>query len=97
MSGVLHAVLNAVNIAALAYFAILNVVYFVLMVLGWRGINAYLDRRLVTNYTALADSTHAPPISIIVPAFNEEPVIVDVSVIWTRRDGHLPELSAAAW
>ncbi len=86
MSGVLHAVLNAVNIAALAYFAILNVVYFVLMVLGWRGINAYLDRRLVTNYTALADSTHAPPISIIVPAFNEEPVIVDVVRALLRAD-----------
>ena len=86
MSGFLYSVLYAINIAALAYFAILNIVYFVLMVLGWRGINAYLDRRLVTNYAALADSTHAPPISIIVPAYNEEPVIVDVVSALLRAD-----------
>ncbi len=65
------------NFAMLAYFAVLNVIYTVLLVLGWRAIATYVRRRRLVDYDEIARSPLTMPISLIVPAYNEGPVIVD--------------------
>ncbi len=65
------------NAFMLGYFFLLNAVYTLLVVLGWRGISDYVKRRGMIDYATIAGSELTTPISIIVPAFNEEPVIVE--------------------
>ena len=65
------------NFAMLAYFALLNLIYTVLLVLGWRAISAYVRRRRLIDYDEIARSPLTMPISLIVPAYNERLVIVD--------------------
>ena len=65
------------NFAMLAYFAVLNLIYTVLLVLGWRAISAYVRRRRLIDYDEIARSPLTMPISLIVPAYNESAVIVD--------------------
>jgi cellulose synthase/poly-beta-1,6-N-acetylglucosamine synthase-like glycosyltransferase len=94
----------------LGYFVVLNAVYTLLVVLGWRGISDYVRRRGVIDYSTIEASELTTPISIIVPAFDEEPVIVEsvramlraryprlevVVVNDGSRDGTLAALQAA--
>jgi cellulose synthase/poly-beta-1,6-N-acetylglucosamine synthase-like glycosyltransferase len=69
--------LVAFNYGMLAYFAVLNVIYTVLLVLGWRAIATYVRRRRLVDYDEIARSPLTMPISMVVPAYNEGPVIVD--------------------
>ncbi len=65
------------NFLMLVYFAVLNVIYTVLLVLGWRAISTYVRRRRLIDYDEIARSPLTMPISMVVPAYNEGPVIVD--------------------
>jgi cellulose synthase/poly-beta-1,6-N-acetylglucosamine synthase-like glycosyltransferase len=69
--------LVAFNYGMLGYFAVLNVIYTVLLVLGWRAIATYVRRRRLVDYDEIARSPLTMPISMVVPAYNEGPVIVD--------------------
>jgi cellulose synthase/poly-beta-1,6-N-acetylglucosamine synthase-like glycosyltransferase len=67
----------ALSVVAFVYFTFLNGVYLMLTVLAWRPITAEARAR---RYLGLADifaSPLTPGISVIVPAFNEEAVIVE--------------------
>jgi cellulose synthase/poly-beta-1,6-N-acetylglucosamine synthase-like glycosyltransferase len=64
-------------IATLTYFVLLNGIYLVLTAIAWRGIT---QRRRERAYSATAEvfsSPLTPPISILVPAYNEEAGIVE--------------------
>lgn len=69
--------LEVFNAFMLGYFFLLNAVYTLLVVLGWRGIKDYVKRRGMIDYKTIAGSELTTPISIIVPAYDEEPVIVE--------------------
>jgi cellulose synthase/poly-beta-1,6-N-acetylglucosamine synthase-like glycosyltransferase len=60
-----------------AYFAALNVIYTVLLVLGMYEIRDYVRRRPFRDVEAVARSPLTLPISIVMPAHNEEPIIVE--------------------
>ena len=47
-----------------------------LAVVGWRAIEDYVKRRPMRDYQAVAESEMSMPVSILVPAFNEERSIV---------------------
>jgi cellulose synthase/poly-beta-1,6-N-acetylglucosamine synthase-like glycosyltransferase len=64
------------NFAMLGYFALLNVIYSVLLVYGWREISDYVRRRPLIDYETIATSETTTPMTILVPAYNEMPVIV---------------------
>jgi len=72
-----QAVFAAFSVFMLGYFVVLNAVYTLLVVLGWRGIGDYVRRRGVIDYGTIAESELTTPISIVVPAFDEAPVIVE--------------------
>src|SRR5262249_8672417 len=64
------------NTFMIGYFVVLNAIYTILVVLGWRGIADYVRRRGMIDYATIASSELTTPISIVVPAYNERPVIV---------------------
>jgi len=66
-----------VSMAMIVYFAALNLNYLVLTVLGWRTISDYVRRRAFRDYAMVQDSALSVPVSILVPAYNEAPVIVE--------------------
>jgi cellulose synthase/poly-beta-1,6-N-acetylglucosamine synthase-like glycosyltransferase len=60
------------HIVVLAYFVILNGYYFVTSVLSFRALRAYARSLNATDTADLIRSGGAPPVSVIVPAYNEE-------------------------
>jgi cellulose synthase/poly-beta-1,6-N-acetylglucosamine synthase-like glycosyltransferase len=65
------------SIVALVYFALLNGTYLLFTFVAWRGIT---KRRREQRYSALEEvfaSPLTPPISILLPAYNEEAGIVE--------------------
>jgi cellulose synthase/poly-beta-1,6-N-acetylglucosamine synthase-like glycosyltransferase len=58
------------------YFVALNLIYALMSVLGFREIRDYVRRSPMRDYRAVARSPLAPPISLLVPAYNEQACIV---------------------
>jgi cellulose synthase/poly-beta-1,6-N-acetylglucosamine synthase-like glycosyltransferase len=73
----LESTLLAVNLLTIVYFAALNFIYTVLMVLGLRTITTYVRRRPLMDIETISESELTTPISIVIPAYDEGPVIVD--------------------
>ena len=67
----------AFNLFMLAYFLALNANYALLLWFGWSEIARYVKRRLLRDYETISSSFHSMPVSILVPAYDERPVIVD--------------------
>ena len=73
----MHTVFLSLSIVALAYFALLNGTYLVFTLISWRGLTHH---RREQKHSALQEafaSPLTPPISILVPAYNEETGIVE--------------------
>ncbi len=73
----LRTISEAFTVSMLIYFAVLNAIYTLLVWLGWRGIRDYVRRRRMIDYETMTSSKLTLPISIVAPAHNEEPVIVE--------------------
>ena len=65
------------NLLILSYFAIGNGVYTALMVMSLRAIWFHSRRVAYQGLTELRGSSLTPPVTIIVPAWNEERIIVE--------------------
>ena len=74
MTGLLEQVLHGFNVFTLGYFVVLQLTFTVLAVVGWRAIEDYVERRPMRDYQAVAESEMSMPVSILVPAYNEEPL-----------------------
>jgi cellulose synthase/poly-beta-1,6-N-acetylglucosamine synthase-like glycosyltransferase len=64
-----------INYAILGYFVLLNGFYLMLYVLSFAEISDYARREIFRGLPELFTSNYAPPVSIIVPAYNEEATI----------------------
>jgi cellulose synthase/poly-beta-1,6-N-acetylglucosamine synthase-like glycosyltransferase len=69
--------LLAVNYAILGYFLLINGVYMALYALSFAEISDYARRETFSGLDDLFTSNYAPPVSVIVPAYNEEATIAD--------------------
>jgi cellulose synthase/poly-beta-1,6-N-acetylglucosamine synthase-like glycosyltransferase len=69
--------LVAVTIASLVYFAATNTLYAVFTAISWRSVNGHLRARRHSAIDEAFASPLTPPISVLVPAYNEEAVIVE--------------------
>jgi cellulose synthase/poly-beta-1,6-N-acetylglucosamine synthase-like glycosyltransferase len=76
MTRLLEQVLHGFNVFTLCYFVVLQLTYTVLAIVGWRAIEGYVQRRPMRDYQAVAESEMSMPVSILVPAYNEERSIV---------------------
>lgn len=77
MSGVLELVVYALAGLTLAYFALLNTIYLVFTGLAWRSLTAHLRLRGHSAVDETFASPLTPPISILLPAYNEEAGVVE--------------------
>lgn len=77
MKHTLIQILVWVNIAMLIYFVVLNIAYTWLLVLGWLEGSRYVARRRFADLDDMRASELTTPMSILVPAYNEAPVIVE--------------------
>jgi cellulose synthase/poly-beta-1,6-N-acetylglucosamine synthase-like glycosyltransferase len=76
MMGPFEDFLHGFNVFMLAYVLLLQGIYTVLAISGWRAIEDYVRRRPVRDYRSVSESEMSIPVSILVPAYNEEPSIV---------------------
>jgi cellulose synthase/poly-beta-1,6-N-acetylglucosamine synthase-like glycosyltransferase len=74
---VIRVALEAVAIAALAYFAALNAIYLIFTLIAWRGLTSHRRQRLYAAVDEAFASPLTPGISVVLPAYNEEAGIVD--------------------
>ena len=72
----LEAFILGVNYTVLGYFLLLNGFYLLLYALSFIEISDYARREIYNGLPELFTSSYAPPVSIIVPAYNEEATIV---------------------
>jgi cellulose synthase/poly-beta-1,6-N-acetylglucosamine synthase-like glycosyltransferase len=77
MTDLLASLSEAFNNFMILYFALLNAMYSALLYLGWRGIRDYVHRRGMLDYDTMSTSALTTAVSIVAPAYNEGPVIVD--------------------
>jgi cellulose synthase/poly-beta-1,6-N-acetylglucosamine synthase-like glycosyltransferase len=73
---VLHDLALVLAAATLAYFTALNLVYLAFTGIAWRGLHRHLRARGHAPDDELFTSPVTPPVSVLVPAYNEEPTIV---------------------
>ena len=65
-------IILAANYAVLVYFLLINGVYALLYVISFFEIADYTRREVFSGFSELFTSNYAPPVSVIVPAYNEE-------------------------
>jgi cellulose synthase/poly-beta-1,6-N-acetylglucosamine synthase-like glycosyltransferase len=73
----LRTAIEVFGIAAVAYFAALNVTYIAFTALAWRSIMAHLRARRFSGATEALASPLTPPVSMLLPAYNEQAGIVE--------------------
>ncbi len=66
-----------VNYFVLIYFLVINGVYLTLYLISFIEIADYVRREVFSGFSELFTSNYAPPVSVVVPAYNEEASIVD--------------------
>jgi cellulose synthase/poly-beta-1,6-N-acetylglucosamine synthase-like glycosyltransferase len=74
MTTTLWEILIAVS---LIYFICINLTYTILTIISFVHTSFRTKQAAATNYDLLLRSRLTPPVSILIPAYNEEPVIVD--------------------
>lgn len=72
MSGLSQALHYMTDVVLVYYFFILNGVYLLISLLAFQAVYRHLLRRTYGGYEQLSRSPLTPPISVIVPAHNEE-------------------------
>ena len=70
-------VLDGFNILALSYFVLLNTTYLITSVLAFKALRQYTRTLKAIDVEELISSAGAPPITLIAPAYNEEPTCVE--------------------
>ena len=61
----------------IGYFIVVNLSYMIALVVSYQAILDYAYKEWVHNYRLVTQSKLAPAVSIIVPAFNEQAVVVE--------------------
>ena len=73
----LHELAVALAAITLAYFALLNLVYLAFTAIAWRDLVRHLRARGHAPDDEVFASPVTPPVSVLVPAYDEAPTIVD--------------------
>lgn len=65
------------GIFAIYYVIAINSMYFLIMMFSFKNIMTILKSSIYSRFQALSGSEYVPPISILVPAYNEELTIIE--------------------
>lgn len=77
MSEVFWTVVDVLNWVVLIYFVLLNGVYLGTSLFAFSALRRYAHRMKALDLDTLIASAGAPPITLVAPAFNEEPTCVE--------------------
>src|ERR671914_633920 len=77
MIDLLHDVVVAFNAFVIVYMLAQYANQVLLICCGWREISEYVKRRSLRDYHTIARSELSVPVSIVIPAYNEEDVILE--------------------
>lgn len=77
MIDVLHQAVIAFNVFVIGYMLAQYANQLVLISFGWREISEYVKRRQLRDYATIARSELSVPVSIVVPAYNEQNVVLE--------------------
>src|SRR5919199_2302626 len=73
----MHAVHTAFDAVFLAYFVALDAAYTLLLALGSGQVSDWVRRRPLRDFRGVSASPLSLPVTVLMPAYNEAPVIVD--------------------
>jgi cellulose synthase/poly-beta-1,6-N-acetylglucosamine synthase-like glycosyltransferase len=62
-----------VNYFVLGYFLVINAIYVILYLISFAEIADYVRREVFSGFSELFASNYAPPVSVVVPAYDEGP------------------------
>jgi cellulose synthase/poly-beta-1,6-N-acetylglucosamine synthase-like glycosyltransferase len=65
------------NYTVLGYFLLLNGVYIIIYIISFIAISDHMRREVFGGFSELFTSDYAPPVSLVVPAYNEEATIAE--------------------
>ena len=65
------------GIFAMFYILVVYCIYFFIMSLSFANISRVIKRSSLTPFDSMAGSAHVPPVSILVPSYNEELTIIE--------------------
>lgn len=68
--------IDFISLFILFYFFLMNISYFLLFLVSYNGIKKYKKQSNLNNYLKIYQSKLTPPISLLVPAYNEEDTII---------------------
>ncbi len=77
MKDVVYVVLMGVNGLALAYMIGITVMYFLQLLFSGRALNEYVKYLRFSDYRRYIDSSNMIPVSLIVPAYNEQGTVTE--------------------
>jgi cellulose synthase/poly-beta-1,6-N-acetylglucosamine synthase-like glycosyltransferase len=77
MRAIVEHALVALAFLSLGYFVAVNLTYLAFTALAWRGITYYRRARVYAGVDEAFASPLTPPISVLLPAFNEQAGIVE--------------------
>ena len=77
MIDALHQAVVAFNAFVIVYMLAQYANQLMLVCFGWREISEYVKRRDLRDYDTIASSELSVPVSIVIPAYNEEGVILE--------------------
>jgi cellulose synthase/poly-beta-1,6-N-acetylglucosamine synthase-like glycosyltransferase len=77
VTDVLRTAFDVFGICAVAYFAALNLTYIAFTALAWRSITSHLRARRFSGTNEALASPLTPPVSMLLPAYNESTGIVE--------------------
>ena len=86
-----EAFIVGVNYFILAYFLAINGIYLALYAISFAEIADYVRREVFSGLPELFASNYAPPVSVIVPAYNEEVTCEDSVRSLLRLDPAVPQ------
>lgn len=69
--------LDGFNVVVIGYFLVLNSVYLVMSLFAFRALRRYALRMKAVDVTELMATAGMPPVTLIAPAYNEEPTCVE--------------------
>lgn len=69
--------LSAFDLFMVVYLIAISLYYIALLALGWREISDYVRSRPIRDFDLVSESHLSTAVSLLVPAYNEEPVLVE--------------------
>ena len=77
MKNILYAFLMAINSLSLAYMIGITLTYFIQLIYSGKALGEYVQYLRFSDYRRYIDSSNMIPVSLIVPAYNEEATIIE--------------------